>query len=321
MLRYIDSRFWRGRACRAGGAELKIVLTGGTGLIGTHLAHSLGAAGAGHELALLTRDPGRAPDGAQAVAWLPLQEPAPAEALSGADAVIHLAGEPIAAGRWTAERRERIEASRWTGTANLVRGLQAAAPRPRVLLAGSAVGYYGDRGDEPLAEDAAPGAGYLAEVVRRWEREAAAAEKLGMRVVYLRTGVVLAREGGALPRMAAPFRMGAGGRLGNGRQWMPWVHVADVAGLIGQALADESLRGPLNLAAPGAATNAELTRALGRALRRPAFMVVPRLALRLLFGGMSDTLLASQRVVPAAAEQAGYRFRFPRLEEALADLL
>lgn len=297
------------------------MLTGGTGLIGTHLVRSLGAAGAGHELVLLTRAPERAPGGVQAVAWQPLQGPPPAAALSGADAVIHLAGEPIAAGRWTAARRERIEASRWTGTANLVRGLQAAAPRPRALLAGSAVGYYGDRGDEELTEEAAPGDGYLAQVVRRWEREAAAAEELGMRVVYLRTGVVLAREGGALPRMAAPFRAGAGGRLGHGRQWMPWVHAADVAGLIGRALADENLRGALNLAAPGAATNADLTRALGRALRRPAFMVVPRPALRLLFGGMSDTLLASQRVVPAAAGRAGYQFRFPRLEEALADLL
>lgn len=300
---------------------MRIVLTGGTGLIGTHLVRGLGAAGAGHELVLLTRDPGRAPAGVEAVAWRPLEGPPPAAAVSGADAVIHLAGEPIAAGRWTAARRERIEASRWTGTANLVRGLAAADPRPRVLLAGSAVGYYGDRGNAELAEDAAPGAGYLAAVVERWEREAAPAEKLGIRVTYLRTGVVLAREGGALPRMAAPFRAGAGGRLGHGRQWMPWVHVADVVGLIGQALTDERLRGPLNLTAPGAATNAELTRALGRALRRPAFMVVPRLALRLLFGGMSETLLGSQRVAPAAAERAGYRFRFARLEEALADLL
>ena len=298
---------------------MRIVLTGGTGLIGAHLVRSLGSQG--HELRLLTRDPARAPSGVQAVAWQPLEGPAPAAALSGVDAVVHLAGEPIAAGRWTAARRERIEASRWTGSANLVRGLAAAEPRPRVLLAGSAVGYYGDRGDESLAEDAAPGAGFLAAVAERWERESAAAEKLGVRVVYLRTGVVLAREGGALPRMAAPFRAGAGGRLGNGRQWMPWVHIDDVVGLIELALSDASLRGPLNLVAPGAATNAELTRALGRALRRPAFMIVPALALKLMFGGMGETLLASQRVIPAAAGQAGYRFRYPSLDEALADLL
>ena len=298
---------------------MKIVLTGGTGLIGAHLVRRLG--GQGHQLTLLTRDPARVPGGVQAVAWQPLEEAAPAPALNGADAVIHLAGEPIAAGRWTAVRRERIEASRWTGTANLVRGLTAAEPRPRVLLAGSAVGYYGHRGDESLEEDAIPGTGYLAAVADRWEREAAAAEQLRIRVVYLRTGVVLAREGGALPRMAAPFRAGAGGRLGNGRQWMPWVHIDDVVGLIELALGDEELRGPLNLVAPGAATNAELTRALGQALRRPAFMIVPTLALKLMFGGMSETLLASQRVIPAAAGRAGYRFRYPSLDAALADLL
>ena len=298
---------------------MKIVLTGGTGLIGGHLVRRLGAQG--HQLTLLTRDPARAPAGVQAVAWQPLEEATPAPALNGADAVIHLAGEPIAAGRWTAERRERIEASRWTGTANLVRGLAVAEPRPRVLLAGSAVGYYGDRGDESLEEDALPGTGYLAAVADRWEREAAAAEQLRVRVVYLRTGVVLAREGGALPRMAAPFRAGAGGRLGHGRQWMPWVHIDDVVGLIELALGDEELRGPLNLVAPGAATNAELTRALGQALRRPAFMIVPTLALKLMFGGMSETLLASQRVVPTAALRAGYRFRHPSLDAALADLL
>ena len=298
---------------------MRIVLTGGTGLIGAHLVRSLGAQG--HQLTLLTRDPARAPAGVQAVAWQPLEEAAPAQALHGADAVIHLAGEPIAAGRWTAARRERIEASRWTGTANLVRGLSAAEPRPRVLLAGSAVGYYGNRGDESLEEGSAPGAGYLAAVTERWEREAAAAEQLRIRVVFLRTGVVLAREGGALPRMAAPFRAGAGGRLGNGRQWMPWVHIDDVVGLIELALGDEGLRGPLNLVAPGAATNAELTRALGQALRRPAFMIVPTFALKLMFGGMSETLLASQRVTPTAAGRAGYRFRFPSLDDALADLL
>ena len=296
---------------------MRIVVTGGTGLIGSHLRRGLGD----HEWVLLTRDPARAPAGVEAVAWQPLDGPPPPQALRGADAVIHLAGEPIAAGRWTAARRERIEASRWTGTANLVRGLAAAEPRPRVLLAGSAVGYYGDRGDQPLAEDAAPGSGFLANVTGRWEREAAAAEGLGMRVVYLRTGVVLARAGGALPRMAAPFRAGAGGRLGSGRQWMPWIHVDDVVGLIRLALTDQRVHGPLNLVAPGAATNADLTRALAQVLHRPAFMVVPVLALKLIFGGMSETLLASQRVLPTAAEHAGYPFRHPTLQPALADLL
>ena len=183
------------------------------------------------------------------------------------------------------------------------------------------MGYYGDRGDQPLAEDAAPGSGFLANVTGRWEREAAAAEGLGIRVVNLRTGVVLARAGGALPRMAAPFRAGAGGRLGSGRQWLPWIHVDDVVGLISLALTDERVRGPLNLVAPGAATNADLTRALAQVLHRPAFMVVPVLALKLIFGGMSETLLASQRVLPTAAEHAGYQFRHPTLQPALATLL
>ena len=300
---------------------MKIVISGGTGLIGSHLSSALRSAGPDYEPVVLTRDPQRVAEGVAAVGWQPASGPPPRAALDGAAAVIHLAGEPIAAGRWTAARRARIEESRWASTANLVRGLASARPCPPVLLAGSAVGFYGDRGDEPLSENAAPGTGYLAEVCKHWEREAAAAEKLDVRVVYLRTGVVLAREGGALPRMAAPFRLGAGGRLGHGRQWMPWIHVDDAVGLILHALADGGLRGPLNVVAPGAATNAELTRALGRVLRRPAFMVVPTPALKLLFGGMSATLLASQRVVPQAAGAAGYRFRFERLDAALADLL
>ena len=301
---------------------MRIVLTGGTGLIGSHLRQQLAVAeGADLEVVLLTRDAEQAPAGVRAVAWQPREGPPPAAALSGAHAVVHLAGEPIAAGRWNAAHRARIEESRWTGTANLVRGLATAEPRPRILLSGSAVGYYGDRGGDLLGEDAAPGAGFLAQVTERWEREAAAAEPLGIRVVYLRTGVVLAREGGALPRMAAPFRAGFGGRLGHGRQWMPWVHIDDVVGLVRFALANDHIRGPLNVTAPGSATNAELTRALGRVLRRPAFMVVPAVGLKLLFGGMSETLLASQRVTPAAAEQAGYQFKYPHLEPALADLL
>ena len=300
---------------------MKIVVTGGTGLIGSHLLSALRNAASDYEPVVLTRDPRRVAEGVAAFAWQPAREPPPRAALDGAAAVIHLAGEPIAAGRWTAARRARIEESRWTSTANLVRGLASARPRPPVLLAGSAVGFYGDRGDQLLDENAAAGTGYLAEVSKRWEREAASAEKLDLRVVHLRTGVVLAREGGALPRMAAPFRLGAGGRLGHGKQWMPWIHVDDAVGLILHAVADGRLRGPLNVVAPGAATNAELTRELGRVLHRPAFMVVPALALKLLFGGMSATLLGSQRVLPQAAAAAGYRFSFESLDAALADLL
>ncbi len=300
---------------------MKIIVTGGTGLIGSRLVRALREAGTKYQPVVLTRDPRRVPEGVAAASWQLASEAPPRGVLDGAAAVIHLAGEPISAGRWTAARRARIEESRWASTANLVRGLASAQPCPPVLLAGSAVGFYGDRGDELLDESAAAGDGYLAAVCRRWEQEATAAEKLGVRVVYLRTGVVLAREGGALPRMAAPFRLGAGGRLGHGRQWMPWIHVDDVVGLLRHALADGRLHGPLNVVAPGAATNAELTRELGQVLRRPAFMVVPALALKLLFGGMGAMLLASQRVVPRAAEATGYRFRFANLDAALADLL
>ena len=300
---------------------MKIIVTGGTGLIGSRLVRALREAGPKYQPVVLTRDPRRVPEGVAAASWQLASEAPPRGVLDGAAAVIHLAGEPISAGRWTAARRARIEESRWASTANLVRGLASAQPGPPVLLAGSAVGFYGDRGDELLDESAAAGDGYLAAVCRRWEQEATAAEKLGVRVVYLRTGVVLAREGGALPRMAAPFRLGAGGRLGHGRQWMPWIHVDDVVGLLRHALADGRLHGPLNVVAPGAATNAELTRELGQVLRRPAFMVVPALALKLLFGGMGAMLLASQRVVPRAAEATGYRFRFANLDAALADLL
>lgn len=300
---------------------MKIVVTGGTGLIGSQLVLVLWEAGPKYQPVVLTRDPRRVPEGVAAASWQPASEVPPSGVLDGAAAVIHLAGEPISAGRWTAARRARIEESRWASTANLVRGLASAQPCPPVLLAGSAVGFYGDRGDELLDESAAAGDGYLAAVCRRWEQEATAAEKLGVRVVYLRTGVVLAREGGALPRMAAPFRLGAGGRLGHGRQWMPWIHVDDVVGLLRHALADGRVHGPLNVVAPGAATNAELTRELGQVLRRPAFMAVPAVALKLLFGGMGAMLLASQRVVPRAAEATGYRFRFANLDAALADLL
>ena len=231
-------------------------------------------------------------------------------------------GEPIAAGRWSAARRERIEASRWTGTANLVRGLTAADPRPGVLLAGSAVGYYGDRGDQSLTEDAAPGGrlpgrgvGPLGAGSRSGGEAGNPGGAFAHRCGAGSRGWRAAAHGRAVPRRGGRT---PGATAGSG---MPWVHVDDVVGLIRLALTDDRLRGPLNLVAPGGATNAELTRALGRALRRPAFMIVPALALKLLFGGMSETLLASQRVIPAAAVQAGYRFRYPRLDAALADLL
>jgi uncharacterized protein (TIGR01777 family) len=220
--------------------------------------------------------------------------------------VFNLAGEPVAEGRWTDERKRRIRDSRVLGTRNLVAGLAGLTTRPRVLVSASAVGYYGDRGDQTLDETSSPGHGFLADVCVEWEREALAAERLGIRVVCVRTGIVLAHGGGALAKMLTPFRMGAGGKLGNGRQWMPWIHLDDEVGILLHAMKDARLHGAINAVGPRPVTNAEFTRALGRAMHRPAFLPVPKTALRLAFGEMSEILTASQRVLPKEAERTGY---------------
>jgi hypothetical protein len=274
---------------------MNIAITGASGFIGRHLMKSL--AQAGHSVCALSR---HAP---------------PAES----DVVIHLAGEPVAQ-RWTAEARQRIRESRIAGTRNLVDALGRLPRRPKALICASAIGYYGSRGDEILTESSAPGSGFLPEVCVAWEREAQAAESFGIRVVRMRTGLVLAAGGGALQRMLPPFRMGVGGRLGSGRQWMSWIHLEDLTAMF-QFAVENQVRGPLNGVAPQPATNSEFTRELARMLRRPAVFPVPEFALRLLFGEMAGVLLASQRVVPAAAQAAGFRFRFPQLPPALADLL
>jgi uncharacterized protein (TIGR01777 family) len=222
----------------------------------------------------------------------------------------------VAEGRWTGEKKARIRDSRVKGTRNLVAGLRALPSRPRVLVCASAVGFYGDRGDEVLDEASAPGGDFLAGVCREWEAEAAAAEGLGVRVVHLRLGVVLGR-GGALRRMLLPFRLGVGGTLGSGRQWFPWIHVEDAAGLFLHAAAAEGLRGPVNAVAPAPCTNREFTKALGRVLRRPTVLPAPRFGVRLALGEFADLLFASARVLPRAALASGYAFRFPGLEEAI----
>jgi len=278
---------------------MNITISGASGFIGRHLMQSL--AQTGHSPRALSR---HAP---------------PAESLREADVVIHLAGEPVAQ-RWTAAARQRIRESRVAGTRNLVETLAMLPRRPEALICASAIGYYGSRGDEVLTESSAPGRGFLPEVCVAWEKEAQAAEAFGMRVVRVRTGVVLGVGGGALPSMLPPFRMGLGGRLGSGRQWMSWIHLEDLAALF-QLAVESQLRGPLNGVAPNPATNSDFTRELARTLRRPAVFPVPEFALRLLFGEMADVLLASQRVAPAAAEAAGFRFRFPHLAPALAGLL
>jgi uncharacterized protein (TIGR01777 family) len=297
---------------------MKIVITGASGFIGRRLMKLL--AGQGHRLHVLSRHAGtNLPAGVELSVWDPLRGPAPEGALCGADAVLHLAGEPVAQ-RWTAAARQRIRASRVVGTRHLVTSLASCSPRPPVLVCASAIGYYGSRGDEVLVENSAPGSGFLADVCVAWEQEAANAEALGIRVTRIRIGIVLDPSGGALKPMLTPFRAGLGGPLGGGRQWMSWIHAGDLAEMFRFAL-EKPAPPVLNGVAPSAVTNADFTRALGAALHRPAFFPVPALALRLLLGEMAELLLSSQRVSPAAPEGAGFQFRHPELKGALADLL
>jgi uncharacterized protein len=297
---------------------VKIAISGASGFIGRRLLKNLAAAG--HTMHALSRHAGtNMPAGVRVSVWDPMKGTPPEESLRDADAIIHLAGEPVAQ-RWTSDVKRKIRESRVTGTRNLVQALAGLQRKPEVLVCASAVGYYGSRGEEILRESSAPGNGYLAEVCVAWEKEAQAAEALGIRVAQVRTGLALDARGGALQRMLPPFRMGAGGRLGDGRHWIPWIHLDDLAGIFEFALSNP-VRGGLNGAAPYPVTNAEFTGILAQAVHRPAIFPVPRFALSLLFGEMSEILFASQRAVPVAAEAAGYRFRFPQLGVALADIL
>ena len=297
---------------------MNITISGASGLIGRRLLKNL--AREGHALHVLSRHGGtNLPPGVKLSVWDPVKGEAPADALREAEAVVHLAGEPVAQ-RWTAHSKQRIRESRVEGTRNLVKALSRLSRRPAALICASAVGYYGSRGDEILTESSAPGSGYLPEVCAAWEKEAREAELLGVRVVQVRIGVVLDARGGALQRMLPPFRMGLGGRLADGRQWMSWIHLEDLAGLFRFAL-DSPVRGAINGTAPSPVVNADFTRAFASALRRPAIFPMPKMALRALFGEMSEVLLASQRVLPKQAEAAGFQFRFPQLAPALADLL
>jgi uncharacterized protein (TIGR01777 family) len=297
---------------------VNLTMTGASGLIGRRLIRNL--SNAGHKLTVLSRHAGtHVPKNVAVEVWDPMKGAAPESGLRGADAVIHLAGEPVAQ-RWNAEAKRRIRDSRVAGTRNLVSTLTRMSEAPRILVSASAVGYYGSRGDEVLREDSGPGDSYLAEVCEAWEREAEAASALGIRVVRIRIGIVLDAKGGALRQMLPPFRIGVGGKLGDGRQWMSWIHLDDLAAMFQFAL-ENPVRGAWNGVAPIPVSNADFTRALARTIHRPAIFPVPVLALKLLFGEMSEILLASQRVVPAAAEAAGFRFRFPELGGALANVL
>jgi uncharacterized protein (TIGR01777 family) len=298
---------------------MRTVVTGGTGLIGRALLRRLP-----QPAVVFSRagKPAVSPVGAgDIVRWDPVAGPPPTAALEGADVVFNLMGEPAADGRWTAEKKRRIRDSRVVGTRNLVAGLAALALRPRVLVSASAVGYYGDRGDEILDERSSRGEDFLADLCVDWEREAMAAERLGVRVVFVRIGLVMTRDGGALGKMLPAFRLGAGGRLGSGRQWMPWIHIDDLVGLLLFASAHDLLRGPLNGTAPAPVTNADFSAALGRALHRPALLPVPAFALQAAFGEMSGMLMASQRVLPRRALDSGYVFAHPGLDGALRALL
>jgi len=299
---------------------MNVTLTGATGLIGLKIVAALVARG--DTLTVLSRNPDRAREllGVEAVRWDPTAGHAPAEALAGRDAVVHLAGEPVAQ-RWNAASKKAIRASREVGTRNLVGGLRAAEPRPRALVSSSAVGYYGAHGDEPVPESTPPGRGFLAEVCVAWEAEADRAAELGMRVAKIRTGVVLDKDGGALKTMLLPFKAGVGGPVAGGKQYLPWIHVDDIVGLYLAALDRPDWSGAFNGSAPEPVTNKAFSKALGRALHRPAVAPVPALAIKLLYGEMAEIVTEGQRAIPARALAHGYAFRRPELDEALADAL
>jgi uncharacterized protein len=295
---------------------MRALVTGATGFIGQHLLARL------DRPIVLSRNAARARlslgrFNVTALDWDPVAGPPPREAFDGVDAVFHLAGDPIAEGRWTSEKKRRIRESRVVGTRNMVEGLAKLTTRPPVLVSASAVGFYGSRGDEVLDERAAPGSDFLAEVCQAWEKESQAATELGIRVVNIRTGVALGSEGGALKKMLLPFRLGLGGPLGDGRHWMSWIHVGDLAQLFVAAAENEELRGPVNGVAPTPVTNRQFTAALAATLHRPAFFRAPHAALRVALGEVADVLFSSQRAAPKAALDAGFQFRYPDLQPAL----
>lgn len=304
----------------SGPAAGRVVIAGGSGLIGRALAADLAAAG--QEVLILSRRGGESPAaGCRVEIWDGRSPGSWAASVDGATAVVNLAGEGIADGRWTARRRARLLASRVDPTAALVAAAAAASRPPATFLQGSAVGWYGDRGDEELTEEAPAGRGFLAGLARQWEAASAPLDGLGVRRLVLRTGVVLAREGGAFARLLAPFRFGLGGPLGSGRQYFPWIHLADQVGALRFLLVRPDVAGVVNLVAPQAVRQGEFARTLGRALGRRAWLPAPASLMRLALGEMADVLLAGQRVVPARLLAAGYAFRFADLDSALADLL
>lgn len=293
----------------------KVLVSGVSGPIGAALLPSLRASGC-----FVVRLVRGQPTSRDQIAWDPAKPISP-EAVSGFDAVIHLAGESIF-GRWTAAKKARILNSRLDGTTNLAHSLANAEEKPKVFVCGSAIGYYGDRGDELLREESAPGAGFLAEVCQRWEEATTPAVQADIRTAHIRTGIVLSPKGGALGAMLLPFKMGLGGRIGDGRQWMSWVHVQDMVGAINHILKNDLLQGPVNMVAPKPVTNAEFTGILAGVLSRPAILPMPAVAVKAAFGEMgTELLLASQKVEPGKLISSGYPFRYRELRAALEALL
>jgi uncharacterized protein len=293
----------------------RVLVTGVSGPIGAALVPSLKARGG--QVTRLVRGPISSEN---QISWDPAKPLSP-NAVSGFDAVIHLAGETVM-GRWTTGKKTKIRESRVLGTRNLAQAMAQAQARPRVLISASAIGYYGNRGDEVLREDSAPGNGFLAEVCREWEEANQPAAAAGVRTVQMRIGVVLSPTGGALQKILPAFRMGVGGNIGSGRQWMSWIHVQDLVGAVHHILTAELLQGPMNLVAPRPATNAEFTTTLGAVLSRPTIFPVPVFALKLAFGQMGEeVLLASQRVEPGKLAASGYCFQYSDLRAALEALL
>jgi uncharacterized protein len=299
---------------------MNLVITGASGFIGSHLLARLGEQP--HTLTMLTRarPAEKQVSRGRWVVWQPGTRGQWESSIDGADGVINLAGEPIANKRWSAAQKEKIRSSRVDVTRGVVKAIAQAKSKPKFLINGSAVGYYGPRGEETLTETSKPGEGFLADVCREWEDEARKAEAEGVRVVLLRTGIVLGQGKGALAKMVRPFKFFAGGPLGSGKQWFPWIHINDEVGLIEFLIDRADATGPFNATAPSPVTMEEFCKALGDVLNRPSWVSVPESALTLLLGEMADMLLTGQKAVPQAAQTLGYRFKYPELSGALRSL-
>jgi len=301
---------------------MKILVTGGTGFVGHSLVRKL--IEANHKVVLLTRNPestkSKTSEPAEVYGWEPETTTPPKEAYNGIDAIVHLAGESIAAGRWTAKQKKKILDSRVLSTRNLLKGVVESGAKPKVIVSASAIGIYGDRGNQSLSETSAQGIGFLADVCRAWEKESQYPGLESIRKVNLRIGIVLEKGGGALQKLLPIFKLGGGGPVGNGKQWMSWIHREDLVEMILYSLTHENVSGAVNAVAPSPSTNAEFSKALGKALHRPAFMPAPAIALKIAMGEMSELVLASQKVEAKKITDAGFVFKFPQIQEALNDI-